>query len=134
MELPASNSAAITCRKLKQYDLIVPRNTSPSYGRKNNKKAVWISKRKNNNICRTTSSISAENKREEGAAVDFYNNNRQRNKKAWVHFVGIGGCGLSALAMLALKQVNSYFISFSKTLINIFFSVEPTLIIACLLD
>ncbi|KAI8564872.1 hypothetical protein RHMOL_Rhmol03G0216500 [Rhododendron molle] len=27
-----------------------------------------------------------------------------REDKGWVHFVGIGGCGLSALAMLALKQ------------------------------
>ncbi|KAE9464842.1 hypothetical protein C3L33_03259, partial [Rhododendron williamsianum] len=27
-----------------------------------------------------------------------------REDKCWVHFVGIGGCGLSALAMLALKQ------------------------------
>lgn len=27
------------------------------------------------------------------------------NEKDWVHFVGIGGSGLSALAMLALKQV-----------------------------
>ncbi|KAL6291556.1 hypothetical protein ACE6H2_009066 [Prunus campanulata] len=27
-----------------------------------------------------------------------------RNEKGWIHFVGIGGCGLSALAMLALKQ------------------------------
>ncbi|KAK9293368.1 hypothetical protein L1049_021360 [Liquidambar formosana] len=26
------------------------------------------------------------------------------NRKGWIHFVGIGGCGLSALAMLALKQ------------------------------
>ncbi|KAL5567920.1 hypothetical protein UlMin_024495 [Ulmus minor] len=26
------------------------------------------------------------------------------NGKDWIHFVGIGGCGLSALAMLALKQ------------------------------
>lgn len=28
-----------------------------------------------------------------------------RNDKGWIHFVGIGGCGLSALAMFALKQV-----------------------------
>lgn len=27
--------------------------------------------------------------------------------KGWIHFVGIGGCGLSALAMLALEQVTS---------------------------
>ncbi|KAL5744690.1 hypothetical protein ACOSQ2_027806 [Xanthoceras sorbifolium] len=27
-----------------------------------------------------------------------------KNRKGWIHFVGIGGCGLSALAMLALKQ------------------------------
>ncbi|XP_021912044.1 uncharacterized protein LOC110825837 isoform X2 [Carica papaya] len=27
-----------------------------------------------------------------------------RDNKGWIHFVGIGGCGLSALAMLALKQ------------------------------
>ncbi|ONI25400.1 hypothetical protein PRUPE_2G300700 [Prunus persica] len=27
-----------------------------------------------------------------------------RNDKGWIHFVGIGGCGLSALAMFALKQ------------------------------
>lgn len=26
-------------------------------------------------------------------------------KKVWVHFVGVGGSGLSALALLALKQV-----------------------------
>lgn len=30
-------------------------------------------------------------------------------KKEWVHFVGIGGSGLSALAMLALKQVFIFF-------------------------
>ncbi|XP_058205999.1 uncharacterized protein LOC131319651 isoform X2 [Rhododendron vialii] len=34
------------------------------------------------------------------AIVDSSN----REDKCWVHFVGIGGCGLSALAMLALKQ------------------------------
>ena len=28
------------------------------------------------------------------------------DQKEWVHFVGIGGCGMSALAMVALKQVN----------------------------
>jgi hypothetical protein len=33
-------------------------------------------------------------------------------RKDWIHFVGIGGCGLSALAMLALKQVS--FLFFSK--------------------
>ncbi|KAF9615464.1 hypothetical protein IFM89_023722 [Coptis chinensis] len=27
-----------------------------------------------------------------------------KNKKTWIHFVGVGGCGMSALAMLALKQ------------------------------
>ncbi|XP_019195301.1 PREDICTED: uncharacterized protein LOC109189053 isoform X1 [Ipomoea nil] len=27
-----------------------------------------------------------------------------RKCKGWIHFVGVGGCGLSALAMLALKQ------------------------------
>ncbi|KAK2653977.1 hypothetical protein Ddye_013833 [Dipteronia dyeriana] len=27
-----------------------------------------------------------------------------KNQSGWIHFVGIGGCGLSALAMLALKQ------------------------------
>ncbi|XP_055826165.1 uncharacterized protein LOC129894478 isoform X3 [Solanum dulcamara] len=29
---------------------------------------------------------------------------RECNGKEWIHFVGVGGCGLSALAMLALKQ------------------------------
>ncbi|KAG5617084.1 hypothetical protein H5410_016908 [Solanum commersonii] len=29
---------------------------------------------------------------------------RERKGKEWIHFVGVGGCGLSALAMLALKQ------------------------------
>lgn len=28
------------------------------------------------------------------------------NGRGWIHFVGIGGSGLSALAMLALKQVS----------------------------
>ncbi|OIS95694.1 PREDICTED: uncharacterized protein LOC109235188 [Nicotiana attenuata] len=28
----------------------------------------------------------------------------ERKRKEWIHFVGVGGCGLSALAMLALKQ------------------------------
>ncbi|XP_028065269.1 uncharacterized protein LOC114268315 isoform X2 [Camellia sinensis] len=42
-------------------------------------------------------SVSATQSRE---AVNLCN----RNEKGWVHFVGIGGCGLSALAMLALKQ------------------------------
>ncbi|KAK1577427.1 hypothetical protein Q3G72_021652 [Acer saccharum] len=27
-----------------------------------------------------------------------------KNRSGWIHFVGIGGCGLSALAMLTLKQ------------------------------
>ncbi|KAI9161859.1 hypothetical protein LWI28_021384 [Acer negundo] len=27
-----------------------------------------------------------------------------KNRSGWIHFVGIGGCGLSALAILALKQ------------------------------
>lgn len=31
----------------------------------------------------------------------------QDEKQEWIHFVGIGGAGLSALAMLALKQVKS---------------------------
>ncbi|XP_043719739.1 UDP-N-acetylmuramate--L-alanine ligase-like isoform X2 [Telopea speciosissima] len=31
-------------------------------------------------------------------------NSDNQSDKGWVHFVGIGGCGLSALAMLALKQ------------------------------
>ena len=30
----------------------------------------------------------------------------ENGRKGWIHFVGIGGCGLSALAMLALKQVS----------------------------
>uniref|UniRef100_M1AN24 UDP-N-acetylmuramate-alanine ligase n=1 Tax=Solanum tuberosum TaxID=4113 RepID=M1AN24_SOLTU len=29
---------------------------------------------------------------------------RECKGKEWIHFVGVGGCGLSALAMLALKQ------------------------------
>ncbi|KAL2527346.1 UDP-N-acetylmuramate--L-alanine ligase [Abeliophyllum distichum] len=29
---------------------------------------------------------------------------KNRKKKSWIHFIGVGGCGLSALAMLALKQ------------------------------
>ncbi|XP_019053135.1 PREDICTED: uncharacterized protein LOC104595977 isoform X2 [Nelumbo nucifera] len=29
---------------------------------------------------------------------------KHHREKYWVHFIGIGGCGLSALAMLALKQ------------------------------
>lgn len=33
------------------------------------------------------------------------------NGKSWIHFVGIGGCGLSALAMLAIKQVKLDFSS-----------------------
>lgn len=32
---------------------------------------------------------------------------RESKGKEWIHFVGVGGCGLSALAMLALKQVHS---------------------------
>ncbi|KAF4400265.1 hypothetical protein G4B88_019474 [Cannabis sativa] len=27
-----------------------------------------------------------------------------KNQKKWIHFVGVGGCGMSALAMLAVKQ------------------------------
>ena len=29
-----------------------------------------------------------------------------REGKGWIHFVGVGGSGLSALAMLALKQAS----------------------------
>ncbi|XVE58477.1 hypothetical protein DITRI_Ditri04bG0172600 [Diplodiscus trichospermus] len=29
---------------------------------------------------------------------------KDQNKKDWIHFVGVGGCGLSALALLAVKQ------------------------------
>ncbi|XP_072978094.1 uncharacterized protein [Typha angustifolia] len=32
------------------------------------------------------------------------NETKKNNNKGWIHFVGIGGSGLSALAMLALKQ------------------------------
>lgn len=39
-----------------------------------------------------------------------------KSRKGWIHFVGVGGCGLSALAVLALKQVSS----FCKTLTLIF--------------
>lgn len=42
-------------------------------------------------------------KRNEECIVDF------KNRKGWIHFVGIGGSGLSALAKLALKQVSSFF-------------------------
>ena len=40
----------------------------------------------------------------------------ENGRKGWIHFVGIGGCGLSALAMLALKQVSvSFFFFFLKS-------------------
>ena len=29
-----------------------------------------------------------------------------QNQKDWIHFVGVGGCGLSALGLLAVKQVS----------------------------
>ncbi|XVF50873.1 hypothetical protein PTKIN_Ptkin04bG0138600 [Pterospermum kingtungense] len=29
---------------------------------------------------------------------------KDQNQKDWIHFVGVGGCGLSALALLAVKQ------------------------------
>ncbi|XVF09935.1 hypothetical protein REPUB_Repub07fG0140100 [Reevesia pubescens] len=29
---------------------------------------------------------------------------KDQNQKEWIHFVGVGGCGLSALALLAVKQ------------------------------
>lgn len=45
-------------------------------------------------------------KRNEECIVDF------KNRKGWIHFVGIGGSGLSALAKLALKQVSSFFFFF----------------------
>ncbi|KAK6936789.1 Mur ligase, N-terminal catalytic domain [Dillenia turbinata] len=37
-------------------------------------------------------------------SVALENSRSTRYEKRWIHFVGIGGCGLSALAMLALKQ------------------------------
>jgi hypothetical protein len=45
--------------------------------------------------------------------TDRENENRgplrlENGGKGWIHFVGVGGCGLSALAMLALKQVSSF--------------------------
>lgn len=39
-----------------------------------------------------------------------------RKCKGWIHFVGVGGCGLSALAMLALKQVVFPFYSLNPCL------------------
>ncbi|XP_058105680.1 uncharacterized protein LOC131249127 [Magnolia sinica] len=33
-----------------------------------------------------------------------YDTNKRIKDKGWIHFVGVGGCGLSALAMLALRQ------------------------------
>lgn len=49
-------------------------------------------------------------KKNQECTVDF------KNRKEWIHFVGIGGCGMSALAKLALKQVNYFFFHFFKTL------------------
>ncbi|XP_075108056.1 uncharacterized protein LOC107826838 [Nicotiana tabacum] len=41
---------------------------------------------------------------------------RVRKRKEWIHFVGVGGCGLSALAMLAVKQ--GYVVSGSDIMWN----------------
>ncbi|KAK8692733.1 hypothetical protein V6N13_070340 [Hibiscus sabdariffa] len=40
-------------------------------------------------------------KREEGCNLVQKKN---RNQKDWIHFVGVGGCGISALALLAVKH------------------------------
>lgn len=31
---------------------------------------------------------------------------KDEGQRDWIHFVGVGGCGLSALALLAVKQVS----------------------------
>ncbi|KAK9914315.1 hypothetical protein M0R45_038101 [Rubus argutus] len=47
----------------------------------------------------SSSSVSTTFKDERDRALENLSNG-----KSWIHFVGIGGCGLSALAMLAIKQ------------------------------
>lgn len=66
--------------------------------------------------CRTLQIQTLASNLEESSRVSFSTRSRADikneeslvlgNRKGWVHFVGIGGSGLSALAMLALKQVS----------------------------
>ncbi|XP_042496224.1 UDP-N-acetylmuramate--L-alanine ligase-like isoform X2 [Macadamia integrifolia] len=49
-------------------------------------------------------SVSANHSPNRTQPMSNDSNPKNQNGKGWVHFVGIGGCGLSALAMLALKQ------------------------------
>lgn len=60
---------------------------------------------------RSGKSVQALSKNNSGSISTTVTEERDRvfdslgNDKGWIHFVGIGGCGLSALAMFALKQV-----------------------------
>ncbi|XP_034711420.1 UDP-N-acetylmuramate--L-alanine ligase-like isoform X3 [Vitis riparia] len=64
--------------------------------------------------CRTLQIQTLASNLEESSRVSFSTRSRADikneeslvlgNRKGWIHFVGIGGSGLSALAMLALKQ------------------------------
>lgn len=51
-----------------------------------------------------------------GEDLEVLNDEEEGKKnKDWIHFVGIGGSGLSALALLALKQVSSFSLGLDET-------------------
>ncbi|XAR53622.1 UDP-N-acetylmuramate--L-alanine ligase [Bertholletia excelsa] len=101
MELPATSpSTAIN------YPTATPRRPSPSsvpfrFGVGLCRRSTRI--RALAKASKVHSLISASETRTDGrslVAVEL----RNRNEKLWVNFVGIGGCGLCALAMLELKR------------------------------
>lgn len=107
MELPAAQyrilSPANPIRELKTFALVITGKTDFRCRTSGILPITAVWKEKNT---RRTSVYTT--------CTDMINSSsNEKEKKDWVHFVGVGGCGLSALAMLALKQVN-YLPSLSK--------------------
>ncbi|XP_012851928.1 PREDICTED: uncharacterized protein LOC105971621 [Erythranthe guttata] len=96
MELPASNSPAIR----RCYSKSLPPVNSHSRCGMQCRKVVDISPPSLSRIRKPSRRISAS----ANFACDEHLEPQNFGKKKWFHFVGVGGSGLSALAMLALKQ------------------------------
>ena len=65
-------------------------------------KCIFLDSEENRRISLLT---TRAREREQGCNLVHAN---KQNQKDWVHFVGVGGCGLSALALLAVKQVSFF--------------------------
>ncbi|CAI9771934.1 unnamed protein product [Fraxinus pennsylvanica] len=94
MELPAAKFPAIRCRN--------PQYMSPIAGHK----LCQIAKCKSSYIWTNVPSQQRNSHRKISVSANFPKGfgSEIRKKNGWIHFIGVGGSGLSALAMLALKQ------------------------------